>query len=632
MPDQQPTSGPQQQLISPFDIERENERRYMLQCIEKSDSFRSRFVDTWDEVLKNYLVSFDEPKIIFGASNSYFGNLASGRRSRAQSRLKDPETHQIVETLASQGIGLLFSSRDYLKAVPVGSDDPEKARLISRLLMSVLEGPGVFRTLYQVLKDAFIFGTGIIEVGWEECRRQQVVKQPIFDPLTGMPAGMQEGTDEVLYRFGPSLRCLDIYDFYPDPSGTRIQEDMEWVIKRFRISAAQAEYLGKVGTYDPNVVREVLAGTAKRTAQGSERGERQRFPDTTREVPDEYGMVTGFEFWGRVPWLPADGADNRVITLLGDRVVRSRINPFIDGNKPFKEMVLNPIGGRFYGLSPAEVVRYLQDSADNLLMVFNDAADLAAHVPLLVGAAFGGNHNQLRKRSPFDIIQCANPEAVQPVPVDLNALQFAAGDMIRRKMSMREASGATNPMQAIGGGAEKTATETSELIRLASQRVELMIRIIENDDFPWLGSTIHSRLRQYAPPQFIATLQGEQFPISLEQIDVPADVRFVGSRHAKSPYQINSQFDQLLTILSTFPDAAAIYPELLTRKLRDGMGMEDAQQIVQYAQQQLTIKMLMEQMQAAVQMNAEEESVGQASPPKPAAPRSESEASGAQVA
>jgi hypothetical protein len=426
---------------------------------------------------------------------------------------------------------------------------------------------------------------------------------------------MQEGQGEVIYKFGPSIRSVDIYDFYPDPNGTRIQEDMEWVVKRFRVSSSQAEYLAKVGTYDPYATREVLDSKNSKGGSSTARGERERFPNISREAPDEYGPITGFEFWGKVPWQPADGAQNRVITLLGDRVVRSRINPFIDGHIPFKEIALNPIRGRFYGLSPAEVIRYLQDSADNMLMAMNDATDLAVHVPLLVGAAFGGNPNQLRSRMPLDIIQCNNVEAVAPVPVDLSALQFAAQDLFRRKQQMREASGATNPIQSIPSGDRTTATEINQLTASASQRIELMMRVVEMDDFPWLGNVLHSRLRQYAPPQFIATLAGEQFQVNLQDIDMQADVRFVGSRHAKTPAQVNQQYNELLTILATSPELVLLYPEILLRKLRDGLGIEDAQQIVSYAQQQLAIKMMSDQMIAVVQGQAEAEG-GTTSPKK----------------
>lgn len=559
---------------------------YVLDFVDKSEQYRRRYADIWDEVLANYMVSFDTN----GGNTTYawnWNNRINGVASRVPglrgrinigSRLKDPETHQIIETLAAQALSLALGQRDYIQAVPIGMDDPEKARLLGRLLMGVLESPNFFMSNYLGFKDSFIFGTAIMELGWERCQRMQMT---------------QMGPQPMVYKDGPLLRNVDIYDFYPDPSGTRIQQDMVGVAKRFRISAAQAKEMAQNGVYDPiKTELVILRAKAKVNAQKSGTGD-ARFPGDQKQVAKDTGVLEGFEYWGRVPYPTQDGADNRVITVLEGEVVRDTINPYFDGLIPFKEIVVNPIAGRFYGLGPAEVIRFMQDSADNMLMLASDAADNAVHGALLVGSAFGGDPNRLRNRSPLDIIPCANPEAVAHMPVDLNALQFALNDLIRRKMTMREAGGATNPMQAIGGSDRQTATEISTLTQMASQRIELMVQLYERDYLSWLGRSIHYRIRQYGSPQMVVTLEGEPFPVRLEDIDYESDVRFVGSLHAKTKMQKAAEYQQALTVLAN-PEVVMMYPDVIMQYLRDVLDFKDAPIIVQRAIQSFQMKLLAE--------------------------------------
>lgn len=573
-----------------------------MDFIEASDNFKRRYVEIWDEVLANYMVTFDNARTSYAWNwnSSILGppNRVPGLRSRINmgAQLKDPETHQIVETLAAQALGLALGQRDYLKAVPIGMDDPEKARLLSRLLMGFLESPNVYLSNYLGFKDSFIFGTAIMELGWERCQRVQMTPQ---------------GPQNVVYRDLPLLRNVDIYDFYPDPSGTRIQENMVGVAKRFRISKAMARDMAIQGVYNPMKVEEAILRSHR--AQQSRGVGDTRFPDDNKIVAKDTGYLEGFEYWGRVPYQSQDGGDNRVITLLEGEVARDSINPYFDGCIPFKEIVVNPVAGRFYGLGPAEVLRFLQDEADHMLMLKNDAADHAVKPSLLVGSAFGGNPEQLRSRK--DLIQCANPEAVLATPSDLNALQLAMGDYLARKQTMREASGATNPIQAISSGDRTTATEISTLTQMASQRIELMTQIYERDYLSWLGKSVHYRIRQYGSPLMVATLEGEPFPVRLEDIDYNADVYFYGSLHAKSKAQRAAEYQQFFSVMGD-PNLVMMYPQPITGYLRDVLDFKDAPQIVAQAVQTLQMQMLAQQMMQIVGGEQKQEAKGKGSPPK----------------
>jgi len=569
---------------------REQEKEFFLDFLEKSTAHKEQFSGVWDELLDNYMVV---PQRTVLERVRFSQNLVKLPRVRERARLKDPETHQAVETLVAQGMGLLMASREYIAASPIGINDYDRARLLARLLQAILEMPGWFRTQYQAIKNAFIFGTAILELTWATRARMQMVKGPVFDE-NGNLLGEGIFPDEVVYFDGPLLKEVDIYDFYPDPSGTRIQENMEFCAKRGRITKQKALELVEAGIYE--------RGPTLRAIQMSEAAQRerkdglfQRFPNISQHAPDQYGMMTFFEGIGEVPYKPVDGYRNRVLTMINGEMVRSHINPMIDGNKWFKELIVNPMSGRFYGLAPTEAVRFLQDATDSLLMVYTDVAGLAAHGPLLMGHSFGGNPNRLRKRIPFDVIPCADQEAVRPYPIDLNALGFASQEILRRKLSIREATGANNPLQGIQGGDRDTATEVTELIRLASQRVDLMVQLIERDDYPWIGRTLLSRLRQFAPREGVAAFfRGERISASLEDIS-DADVRFSGSRFAMTTFQQAAQIREAINVLSTNPAFVTDYPDVALIYLRDVLHVPNAEAVVERAMTQVSARMLLQQ-------------------------------------
>jgi len=576
------------------DRQRLKETDFVLGFVEKSQSAREPFIEVWREVLDNYLVTpfagrRAQPRI---GSRQFATARALVNDQRGQSVLKDPETNQIIDTLSAQGIGLLMPSMDYIQAMPIGFDDTQKARFLGKLLQGVLQSPGTYRTNFTAFKDGFIFGTAILEIGWETRTRNQVVNEPVFDPQTGFLIGSKPGVGEVVHKDGPLIRQKDIFDFYPDPSGTRIQENMLGIAHKFRISKQEALRLGESGVYNLNQVRNAVR---KGSDDIQKNKEEKRFEDLERETHDDYGMLTGFEFWGETPFSPPDGSRNRVITILNGVHVRSHINPYIDGNIPFKEIVLNPISGRFWGLGVGEVIRFLQDSTDNLLMVYNDASNLAARNVLLVGSSFQGDVGRLSRRLPNDVIPVGNPDAVKPLDIDLSALAFSAQELQRRKQNMREASGATNPQQAIPSGGRQTATEVNELVRLASQKVELMVQLIERDDYPWIGRTIHSRIRQFLSEEREEILAGERFPVTLQDVDFDADVRFVGARQAQSKFQKAATLKEAINVLSTNPGIIPILRDVIIRYFRDGLDIQDAEQIVDQAIQ------IIQQQQAQAQ-------------------------------
>lgn len=595
-------------------IEREGQKRFLLDFLERSSRSREPFVDTWNEIWDNYLVVPSGTTSSAQWRGTSLWPAFSGSRSVGVERsvLKDPETHQIVESLAAQSLGLLFSSRDYIQATPVGADDPEKARLISRLLMAILDRPGLFRTAYQLFKDAFIFGTSIVELGWETRSRIQYVPTPVLDDM-GYPAGTQMIPTEVMYRDRPLFRQIDHYDFFPDPSGTRIQEDMIGCAKRFTITPQEARRLAEAGTYDDSIAVERAIISMKKLppiGEGMVSPQQRQFDRLIDRLPTKMGLLCGFEYFGEYPERTSDGMSNRKITVLNGEIVAGYGNPYMDGAIPYKEIVVNPVQGRFWGLSPAEVIRYLQDSVDHFMMMLQDATNTALRGPLLAGRGFGGDNERIRNAKYGDVIDVNDPSKIARIPSDTSVLQLSMIELARRKVGMREATGSASPQQPVPLSGRPTATEVSEVTRIASQRGEMMTVLIERDDYPHIGRTLHYRMRQFTKPDsdLVGVYAGERFSVTLDDIDIDADIRFIGSRQAASKFQKFAALKEAYTILSTNPEATVMFPELVVRIFRDGLDIADADAIVAKAQ------MMIDSRERLAAARGQEPGRGQASP------------------
>jgi hypothetical protein len=481
--------------------------------------------------------------------------------------------------MAGQGIGLLMPNLDFIEAMPKGSDDVQKGRYLSRMLQSMLRMPGLYKTNYLTFKDGFIIGTGLIEIGWEARSRVQMTLVPVFDPDTDEFLGQRYEPREVMFRNGPLVRQIDRYDFYPDPSGTSIQVDMEFCGKRFRTPQYAAIDLANAGTWDKEGVARAISH--ENSPRGPARSDTtpRRFMDLRREAPSMYDILHAVTLWAHLPFRPADGVRNRVITIINGELVENHMNPFQDGNFPVKEFVMNPIHGRFDGLSPAETNRYLQDSEDNLLMDITDTSNMAARGVLLAGVGLGINVDRLRRRSPGDVIPCNDPTLLSAVPFDATALSLAMQEMQRRADQQRRSAGSINA-QTIASVDRPTATSTNQLVRLASQRVELMVQLLERDGYPWMGKTLHSRIRQFLGKEGQAIMFGEPFPIDLAQIDYEADVNFVGSRFAESPIQKQAKYEKAMSVLGANPQVVQLAPMLAERWLKDGLQITEAEAII----------------------------------------------------
>jgi hypothetical protein len=245
-------------------------------------------------------------------------------------------------------------------------------------------------------------------------------------------------------------------------------------------------------------------------------------------------------------------------------------------------------------------------------MAFVDAVNAAVSGPLLVGQTFLGNIEQLKRRKLLDLIECRDVKAVAPVPVDYNAITLAATALASNRLRIREATGSNLiPPTKETVGDRPTAHQFGEVVRIASQHAELLAQPVENDTYPWIGRTLHSRVRQHMPEggaEFV--LAGESYNITLEDIDIDADIRFIGSRSAQSKIQRITALSSFMQTLQQNREVVIGAPEI---PIRVGQEMEipDAESVVMRYRQFLLGTLQQEQQRAQNEQAIEAQSVAQ---------------------
>lgn len=529
---------------------------FVMSFVEASDKYKDQFVGKWEEILQNFMVQPDSSSELF--DSPYARRNSIYRPKKGHVILKDPETHRLVMTYASKLVRSMFGDthREYVQARPTGYEDAVKAQTTTRLLRYAFSLPGVFRTFVEATVDMILFGTSIVEVGYSYLERETLVRS------VESQYGMETSTESRLsvpYYDDVVIRPIDINCFYPDPSRYRIQE-MSGAAKEFRMNAIEARKMAQSGIYSSAAVETAIAqgssdGSAKRA--NFRRGIDQPEPQS---ISDFVEMV-GYEYWGEVPFDNA-GSRRSVVTILNNVVVRNEPYPLADPYLPFHAFVINPVQGRFYGISPAEVVRFDQSMADAIKILLAEAIIRQVHPPIAFDPDADVDIGALKTWKPDALIAArGGPNSVGTVRYDAN-VQNDFAMLQGLKVSIQETSGALGAIQGEAGPDRESASVGMQRVQMAMDRPELAAMVIENDVLPCIGVSILRRYQQFmADTEDLKRRIGDE-PESAWLGDIMGefDVSFVGSRMMANRQTKLQAFDRLISYAQSVPAFQAILP------------------------------------------------------------------------
>ena len=541
---------------------------FAMGFIANSKHWRSQYIDRWREVIANFIV---EP-YQGGDTNTVGSPYSKGRGlhgSTSRSRsivLKGGETHKIIMTYASKLVlAALGDTRgEYVQAEPSGYEDAGKAKTMTKLLRHGFTRPNFFRSAVETVVDELLMGTSVVEIPWTYIEREMLVRT-----ITTDESGFEDSTfarQRVIAWDDPEIIPLDVQDFYPDPS-EHILEKMSGVAKRFRMNHMEAKGMvgGEFG-YKAEKVRDAFSGGRDGDEGRSSNDENFREnldQPTDKNAHPAFKEQIGFEYWGDVPW-ELDGSSRRVITIINNVLVRDIPWPLADENFPFRAATINPVQGRFYGISPAEVIRYDQDLQDAVNILLAIAIKRQVLPPIAYDPMGDIDEAKLKIWDDDVLIPVSGgPAMIGTIKYDAGV--FQGMQLVRDKeREMQNTSGATAGVQGdVLSSKRMSATEAQNTIQQAMDRPELASALLEREFLPSIARSFIRRYQQFLDTDGLKDRVGEMpEPIWIGDIQGDFDVKFIGSRMAMSRQQKLQAMDRLISYASVNPVFAALLPNL----------------------------------------------------------------------
>lgn len=583
-------------------------------CVDQAQSVRDEYEAQWNENWSNYRV---ESSMGMGRANDKQYPLATvGSMNRFDlspiNFLKTPESHQGVNTLRALLLAGLFGTRDYVQADPVGDEDVEAAKRVSRLIMYGLERPGNFRTNFETLGDALIFGLGSYSARWRLDTKLVPRRMPVPDPT--MPGEFLRNPDtgsimtvlqnQMATVFDdPVLETDDLYGTWFDPAANRFSE-LQWKVKQFKIRDEALLALKDDPNWDSYGIGEVLANT-KPSGIDSSRGQKDQPKLITENLTAEdvkdvaaYGYYGGWLLEGTIPEEVARlvNADSRqkidprgsvVLRMINGICVQSIQSPQRNGLIQGGAITVLPTGRGVYGLSPLTVIRYLQDVSDTQLILTVQAFIESVYQNYVIGADQGPNFaRDLESRRPREVFTAQGDiEQIKPLERDYTGIGIAAQALTLISQTMRNAMNAKDPVQGIQkqSGNPSTATETQITATAALQNTDQLAVLIERDELPRQGMLINDLYYCNLDDEgkvFRRVGESEPADVSYFDIDATTDINFVGARSVLNKSARASQFRDFAMMIASNPYTAAAmdwhrFVERYGDEAMDVKGLED---------------------------------------------------------
>ena len=555
-------------------------------CIQQDDAVRKPLEPQWWENWANYRV-----ESIGGQGDSKRYPLSTGSASQGDlspiNFLKSPEGHQGINTIRALLLAGLYGTRDYVQADPVGDEDVEKAKKVSRLVMFGLERPGNFRTNWETLGDSLIFGLGSYSARWKRTDRLVPRRMPVphptnegeflKDPNTGSVMTVLEMVMQPIHD-DPTLETDDLFDTWFDSSANRFDQVKHKVV-RFKIRDEELKTLKNDKDWDADGIGRVLESEPGGSAVGPDAESHPKLITenlTQEDVKDvaKYGYYGGWMFEGMIPKEVADEINEgttRKIDHLGAVVLRmvngiliqAIQSPQRNGQIQGGTITILPTGRGLYGLSPLTVVRYLLDVNDTQLILTVQAMIEAVYQNYLVGGGLGPNFaHQLETRQPREVFTMEGEVTdVSPLPKDYTGLQIASGALNLISQTIRNAMNARDPIAGVQRqSGEQTATESNLVASAALQNTDQLAVLIERDELPPQGRLINDLYYVNLEDEgkvFRRVGDLETTPVNYFDIDAVTDINFVGARSLLSKQGKSNAFRDFTQMILSNPFTAA---------------------------------------------------------------------------
>jgi hypothetical protein len=502
-------------------------QKWCLQALKAAERARSQHEKDWDRF---YLA---------------YRSWVSQDDGDWHSRVYMPIPFYIIETVLPK----LIAQLPGFLVMPVGPEDVEGARSMEDLLKWAAEAPGsgcyegtLYEELVKGFKQALKYGTGILktyhnvlEMPVKRSRETYEditvpTSNPMMDPETGepftdldgnqmmeygeeslgqLPSGYENTLEPETRYDGPAAESVDIYNFWPSPEATSI-EDARYLIHRTFKTIPYVKKMVKQGIY------KFPKGTSvEQFATTPDRPHRKRMSKLGFDSPSDPSqmVVEIHEFhYGQ-----------KLVTMLNQsKVVRVEETPFEHGEYPFVRIVDHYQEHEFWGIGEIEPIQHLVELMNTEVNARIDNWKLILNAMFAVNIDHVADQRELVMR-PGGIIRMREPgmpinQVMQRI--ELGDVTSSAYEEVQQTKDMIEMVTGVSPYTAGGDSPSMndTATGVSLISEQGNTRFALKMTLNELAGLKRLGRHFGSLLQQFLPEETQIRVIGEAGAVSFRDV------------------------------------------------------------------------------------------------------------------
>ncbi len=277
------------------------------------------------------------------------------------SKVFNPIAWSFIETVVTR----MLAKNPVIGYKPREGSDKARSELMTELFSYWYTKTDQYPKMVSWVKDALIYGTGILKVDWFTSSPRMVKSYQTDE--NGEAAIGEDGKfiiqeEPVIDYDDPRTENVNLYDFFIDPRATSI-DDAKWVIHQYFVSIKDleaenksAEQFGRV-IYNKSALKRLKNEKANPNEYEAERKKSAGF-----NYPAEDNTVDRVKIWEM--W-----EDNRCIFIANEvEVIRDEENYFWHGKKPFIRIVDSIVPHEFWGkgeIEPIEKLVHALNTAQN---------------------------------------------------------------------------------------------------------------------------------------------------------------------------------------------------------------------------------------------------------------------------
>ena len=523
-----------------------------------------------------------------------------------------PMAFEWVEIMSSRLFDRFCGRKPYIRTKGREPSDDLPARGIESFVNWQLDEAKYKRIVYNLLRQIFIYGTGIVKWWWRYETDTQNVLQPVYPEYPEM--GSIPQPQQIVTYDNIDLELVDLFDFVIDAEEFCGIHEATWAAHRTRRSLDYLDKMAANNIYDPDVVaiiRRETAGDENSPAEGNIETEQHKVQRSTIEkhVADRGGLLRPINIWEYCE-------PDRIVTIANDKyVLRETKNPY--GRLPYCVGKCIETPHEFWGIgvieSGAPNIRMMEDLLNNSL----DNINFAVNKMLIVNEDKVTDSELISRPGGIIHVTGSTTDAVMPIEFpDLSAGVIALMNMINE--FAKRATGAVD--YQTGQAAHKTtATEATLMTQASDKRLETYVHVFGETFVADLLDAIHMMNKKFVTDEKYVRVTGLTTGNPYEMVQITPDmfganIDYIWQAEDREMETLIGvqQMTQALTLAQSHPVLMTFLP-IVFYKILEKMGLHENDELMQAVNVAKELSKLMT-MQIAMGMAGGQQGTGSGVP------------------